>query len=165
MAENAALFAAIIANPREDTPRLAYADWLDENGDPARARFIRLQYEIEKLPPIGPKASKAKKEADALLQKHGTEWDGGIRGLVSAFGFRRGFVESVQIDADRFIHNGKLLFATAPAREVRILDLGDRVPELAASPLLARVETLAFSSYLIDQLAGHGRLEALLDSP
>src|SRR5437764_12652126 len=58
MAENPALFAAIIANPGEDTPRLAYADWLDENGEEPRARFIRLQYEIEKLPPIGLKTSK-----------------------------------------------------------------------------------------------------------
>src|SRR5215216_6655639 len=41
--ENPALLAAIIAHPDEDTPRLMYADWLDENGDPARAEFIRLQ--------------------------------------------------------------------------------------------------------------------------
>src|SRR5215204_2984950 len=109
MPENPALFAAIIAHPGEDTPRRAYADWLDENGDPDRARFIRLQYEIEKLPPIGPKVSKAKKEADALLQKHGSEWDGGIRGLVGAFGFRRGFVESVQVDLDQFLYKGELL--------------------------------------------------------
>ena len=33
---------AICANPDEDTVRLVYADWLDENGDPDRAAFIRL---------------------------------------------------------------------------------------------------------------------------
>jgi uncharacterized protein (TIGR02996 family) len=41
-----AFLRAIAANPDEDTPRLAYADWLDENGsteaDRARAEFIRL---------------------------------------------------------------------------------------------------------------------------
>ena len=34
---------AIIENPDDDTPRLIYADWLEENGDPDRAEFIRLQ--------------------------------------------------------------------------------------------------------------------------
>ena len=34
---NAAPEAAVIANAEDDTPRLAYADWLDENGDPACA--------------------------------------------------------------------------------------------------------------------------------
>jgi uncharacterized protein (TIGR02996 family) len=40
---NPALEAAVIANAEDDTPRLAYADWLDENGDPDRAAFIRTQ--------------------------------------------------------------------------------------------------------------------------
>ena len=41
-----ALIAAIQAAPDENTPRLAYADWLDENGttdqDRARAEWIRM---------------------------------------------------------------------------------------------------------------------------
>jgi uncharacterized protein (TIGR02996 family) len=41
-----ALLAAILAHPGEDTPRLMYADWLDENGEPARAEFIRVQVAI-----------------------------------------------------------------------------------------------------------------------
>jgi uncharacterized protein (TIGR02996 family) len=39
------LLAAICAHPDEDTPRLVYADWLDEYGDAvdrARAEFIRV---------------------------------------------------------------------------------------------------------------------------
>lgn len=36
------LLRAICADPADDTVRLAYADWLDENGDPDRAEFIRL---------------------------------------------------------------------------------------------------------------------------
>jgi uncharacterized protein (TIGR02996 family) len=53
MSEETALQAAIIAEPDEDLPRLAYADWLDENkpderpspaeGSSARAEFIRVQ--------------------------------------------------------------------------------------------------------------------------
>lgn len=37
------LYKAILRHPEEDTPRLMYADWLDENDQPERAEFIRLQ--------------------------------------------------------------------------------------------------------------------------
>jgi uncharacterized protein (TIGR02996 family) len=39
--EELALLAAIHAEPRDDMPRLVYADWLDEHDDP-RGEFIRL---------------------------------------------------------------------------------------------------------------------------
>ena len=39
-----ALYAACLAEPDEDTPRLAYADWLDEHDENAqRAELIRVQ--------------------------------------------------------------------------------------------------------------------------
>src|SRR5262245_53903015 len=58
MSDEAALLAAIGAQPDEDTPRLAYADWLDEHADalpdPAlarvRAEFIRVQTERLRCP-------------------------------------------------------------------------------------------------------------------
>ncbi|HEY1190616.1 MAG TPA: TIGR02996 domain-containing protein, partial [Gemmata sp.] len=43
MSDRDALMAAIAAHPDEDTPRLVFADWLDENGDPERAEFVRAQ--------------------------------------------------------------------------------------------------------------------------
>jgi len=42
-------FRDILANPEDDTPRLIYADWLDDQGDEARAEFIRLQCELARL--------------------------------------------------------------------------------------------------------------------
>jgi uncharacterized protein (TIGR02996 family) len=44
-----ALLAAICADPDDDTPRLVFADWLDENGESARAEFIRAQVEFARL--------------------------------------------------------------------------------------------------------------------
>ncbi len=41
--DGTALLAAIAANPDEDTPRLMYADWCDENDQPEHAELIRLQ--------------------------------------------------------------------------------------------------------------------------
>jgi uncharacterized protein (TIGR02996 family) len=54
MTEQHALLAAILAAPAEDTPRLIYADWLDENPTPrraARAELIRTQIELARTDP------------------------------------------------------------------------------------------------------------------
>lgn len=40
------LLCAICENPKEDDPRLRYADWLDENGFAERAEFIRVQVRL-----------------------------------------------------------------------------------------------------------------------
>jgi uncharacterized protein (TIGR02996 family) len=45
-----ALMRAICDSPDDDAPRLVYADWLDENGDPRQAEFIREHIAIGKLP-------------------------------------------------------------------------------------------------------------------
>lgn len=41
-----ALLNAVIAAPDDDTPRLVYADYLEENGHDARAKYIRLAIEL-----------------------------------------------------------------------------------------------------------------------
>jgi len=55
MTDRAALLAGILAAPDDDAPRLVFADWLDEYGEPERAEFIRVQRELartdETLPP------------------------------------------------------------------------------------------------------------------
>ncbi len=38
-----ALLRTIVRHPREDTPRLVYADWLEENDRPEEAEFLRVQ--------------------------------------------------------------------------------------------------------------------------
>ena len=50
MNDRDALYAAILAHPDEDTPRLALADWLDENGEEKYAGLIRTQIELAKVP-------------------------------------------------------------------------------------------------------------------
>jgi len=44
-----AFVAAIVADPDDDTARLVAADFLEENGDPHRAAFIRSQIELARL--------------------------------------------------------------------------------------------------------------------
>ena len=57
MTDREALFAAISTSPDEDTPRLAFADFLDEQGgktDKVLARFIRLQIELTRSGCVNP---------------------------------------------------------------------------------------------------------------
>jgi len=59
MTDGDALLRAIIAQPDEDTPRLMYADWLDEQGEAQRAEFIRVQVALYgKAEPPRPKRPK-----------------------------------------------------------------------------------------------------------
>jgi uncharacterized protein (TIGR02996 family) len=48
MSDGEALFRAILAYPDDDTPRLVYADYLDEHGDP-RAAIVRAEVEIGRM--------------------------------------------------------------------------------------------------------------------
>jgi uncharacterized protein (TIGR02996 family) len=49
MSDRDALLRAICENPDDDAPRLIYADWLDEHGDPLQAEFIRVQVELARV--------------------------------------------------------------------------------------------------------------------
>lgn len=67
MTEQQQLLAAIILQPDEDTSRLVYADYLQENGDEDRAQFIRLQCEYAKYESV------VLSEKDALVLAG--DWD------------------------------------------------------------------------------------------
>lgn len=47
--EHEAFLRAIFDAPADDTPRLVYADFLEENGEPDRAELIRVQCELDRL--------------------------------------------------------------------------------------------------------------------
>ena len=49
MNPHAEFIQTIYDNPDDDTPRLVYADWLEENGFVPLAEFIRVQIEINRL--------------------------------------------------------------------------------------------------------------------
>ena len=50
MATESQLITEVLDNPDDDDPRLVYADWLDEQGDP-RGEFIRVQCELHRSCP------------------------------------------------------------------------------------------------------------------
>ena len=54
MTDHDALVRAICANPDDDTPRLVYADYLDEIDEAGRGAFVRAQVELARTPPWEP---------------------------------------------------------------------------------------------------------------
>ncbi len=71
-------WTAIRAAPKDDAPRLEYADWLEEHGDPNRAELIHVQCSLAIL---GPDRRKGRKERlrlepreQELLADHGDRW-------------------------------------------------------------------------------------------
>lgn len=58
MTDTDAMLAAVLCEPDDDTPRLAYADRLDDTAEDAaqrvRAAFIRTQVALARLPPMPP---------------------------------------------------------------------------------------------------------------
>jgi uncharacterized protein (TIGR02996 family) len=137
---------AVLDRPDDDTPRLVYADFLEENGDPDRAAFVRLQVEAARAEPHGPVARAARDAADRLLARHHAAWTRHVPPGVLQAVFDRGFVGHVTLDAVRFAESATV-FAAEPVRAVRLLRIGtpaDRpsfVPALT-SPTLARVARL-----------------------
>jgi uncharacterized protein (TIGR02996 family) len=99
-----ALFRAVCANPADDTPRLVYADWLQENGQAERAEFIRLQCEAWHLCPAYPTVTEARNAASRLLKQHGDAWHAElpvVAGVTWSDLFIRGFVNSAWVKETR----------------------------------------------------------------
>jgi uncharacterized protein (TIGR02996 family) len=49
-AQETAFLRSILEDPDDDTPRLVFADWLEEKGQGDKARFVRLEVELSRLP-------------------------------------------------------------------------------------------------------------------
>jgi len=94
MSDEKAFLTAIAANPLDDAPRLVYADWLDEQGDPAKtehAEFIRVQCEMALLPVYDPRYAVLEQRANAILASWQKEWRKPFPGQRNSLEFWRGF--------------------------------------------------------------------------
>jgi uncharacterized protein (TIGR02996 family) len=90
-----AFLRAIIANPDDDTPRLVYADWLDEYGDPARAEFIRVQCELARTEEDDPRRPGLEDREHELLTALERVWLGDEARGLREWDWTRGFVGQI----------------------------------------------------------------------
>jgi uncharacterized protein (TIGR02996 family) len=119
MTDGDALLRAVLAEPDDDTPRLIYADWLDEHDQHPRAAFIRDQIEAVRAEPYGPQARTAEARAADLLREHSADWLAGLPGNV-LLRFERGFVGGVEGPPAEFARAAEALFAAAPVQTYRL---------------------------------------------
>jgi uncharacterized protein (TIGR02996 family) len=164
----------ILANPDDETARLAYADWLLEHGDgaaAARAEFIQVQCRLarwsgefsswdqwaeaaEQLPHL-------RRREQALLEAHRAAWAAGVLPLVTSLEFRRGFVENIKVYAPTFLQNAERIFQRAPVQRVHFATFYNQAAAVAQSPYLGRLTAIDLSGASVRAVD----LQALLASP
>lgn len=148
-AEQAALSAAIVADPADDTLRLAYADWLQEHGDEEQAQFIRDSIKHAKMKGDTPKRRKLGKELRILEMERGPDWMKAIGLAGNRPNFTRGIAENAHyVRPAAFFREVRTLFRLLPVTTLsfgvykgRPLTCEDLV-KLARTPELARVRRL-----------------------
>jgi uncharacterized protein (TIGR02996 family) len=162
-----AFLEAVIAVPEDDTPRLVYADFLDEQGQADRTEFIRVQCALARMPRDEPRREELAAREQALLAAHQKEWAGPLAGLAEKCEFQRGFAEAVTLAGEDFLEHAEALFATAPVRDAtfgsRWSDVPGTLARLAASPSVTRLEAvgLSFSNFCLNDTS----LQALASLP
>jgi uncharacterized protein (TIGR02996 family) len=152
----------ICENPDDDSPRLIFADWLDDNGDSDRAEFIRLQVQLGEIqrgnslpdeytswdhfglsrcPGVWHCADDSPERRDLafrgrrLLDVHEGEWLAPLRGLLRGeWTWSRGFLEVVDADPVELADSAEELFGIHPIRRLILTRLRGKVDALAAIP-------------------------------
>ena len=159
MDEREALLRAVAAHPDEDTPRLMYADLLDELGggaNTARARFIRIQIDLARNPGrswfanadrLSEVARLAGQFADVWLAEL-PKWaaDEARKQKLRADDFPRGFLSAFRVSAGTFVAQGDQLLGLAPVTHVIVTGQPLKRPgmrSLLGAPHLNRVRALA----------------------
>ena len=98
MTDQEALLRAVVDDPENDTPRLVYADWLDENGQPERAELIRGQCHLARTngEPESHERIALADRIGRLVREYAPAWRKELpHGAGVGWGpFRRGMVEA-----------------------------------------------------------------------
>jgi uncharacterized protein (TIGR02996 family) len=151
MSTREAFLQAICETPEDDTPRLVFADWLEEQGEAERAEFIRTQVALAGMAEDDPRRVEMEVRERHLLAAHAREWAapwppftaGESARITRRAEFRRGFVETVQLEE---VPAPAELEATLRAHPVRALSFEEIPPAalawLAGPEASRRVEEL-----------------------
>src|SRR3954465_13878190 len=98
MSGESAFLSAIREAPEDDGPRLVFADWLEDHGDPARADFIRVQCELARLERDDERGAELKRREKQLLDENEGRWAEGLSDVAWGWQFARGLPDQVTLD-------------------------------------------------------------------
>lgn len=167
MTDEAARLQAVLDAPDDDAPRLAYAKWSEDQGDPtsiARGELIRAQIDLAHRDPEEVRTGRAfgvQQRIKELVDLHGTSWAQPLLGWVDAFHFLRGFVGLIGLSARSFLDHGDRILALAPVQHLDLTGIRDVDEALADSPLLANIRSLSMNGCGLHDL----HLQLLAASP
>lgn len=104
------LFAAILANPDDDAPRVVYADALQERGDP-RGELIPVQIELARAP-----GDAARRKALAAVERRVLKRIAPVAPLPKGarLSYRRGFEDGLYVDIHEFANCAAELLDAMP---------------------------------------------------
>jgi uncharacterized protein (TIGR02996 family) len=161
--QDQALLDEVCAYPADDAPRLVYADWLEETGQPERGEFIRTQVELARMPADDPRKPDREDREWELLLAHGRDWFEALPAWAREGWpvFERGFPDGVSLTATQLLRRGEALTRLIPLQKLHLRAIGKAVPDVAACPLLGRLTSLDLARNPL----GPDDLRALLASP
>src|SRR5262245_211484 len=122
MSTATSLIRAIRDNPDDDTVRLVYADFVEEEGDTARGEFIRVQVALSRMPAGDPARRSLEDREHELLAEHEGHLlgvDCNADGLVE-WEFHRGFVHEIAATPTFMLNEGVALCSDNPVRRWRV---------------------------------------------
>jgi uncharacterized protein (TIGR02996 family) len=152
----------IVANIDDDTPRLVYADWLEENGQNERAEFIRVQVQRVRLPGWDAAQVRLRLREQELLDQHGESWLAELPAIKGARweGFRRGIVAVVSFDSfEAMRYSAHACRAVAPVEAVTVRWPRRKEGKIAIRPIAELRELILTGRPWEDEVA------RLADSP
>jgi uncharacterized protein (TIGR02996 family) len=124
-----AFLRSIAEESDDDTPRLVFADWLEEHGDAARAEFIRVQCELASATLPRERRQALRVRARQLLDAHRREWCEAFGLPIEDVSFERGLIATARLSQ---WEGGKMLdpawaprLATLVELDLSGLGLGD----------------------------------------
>ena len=142
------LLAEVLANPDDDIPRLVYADYLEDSGDP-RGVFIRAQCHLAKSDFLEPEYYDWLEQSSILLREHGGQWAEEIKQDLRKSEFHRGFIEKVTVLASALVKDEGAIFNQTPINWMRLNRVKGKGEAIANLESLSRLRGLDISGIRI----------------
>lgn len=162
--ERDAILATICDEIDNDTPRLVFADWLEENGDHQRAEFIRAQIRLARWtqkPGVDRDRLELVWRSRELLAIHGDRWRQEISPIIREVNYERGFPILIACWAFEFLQVARDLFEAAPFRRLRLTAGPAREREAQWENLLVFPVSIHAVMAAINQIPSAARLSEL----
>lgn len=147
MLSASAFVQTVLEQPDADAPRLVFADWLEERGDPL-AELIRVQCDLARSKPHDPRTYSLKSREQELLIEHDSIWMKPIREMGFTGRFSRGLLDVSIGGAQTFLDCAERLFAMPWVLYVDLRDAAvdsEHLARVADSPAFSRLKRLDLS--------------------